>query len=127
MYSKTSVSDALAIIASKGTAPVDKAIETAIGIKEYTTAKMNDVRLFTLRNHALLSYLNTRRIDATIGKMYCREIHYKIEQNHYYSIAFGNLSDGYSAQPIFQRLHRAQGHHSDSTHIQYVAGRLPGL
>ncbi len=103
MYSKTSVSDALAIIASKGTAPVDKAIETAIGIKEYTTAKMNDVRLFTLRNHALLSYLNTRRIDATIGKMYCREIHYKIEQNHYYSIAFGNLSDGYEVRnPYFK-------------------------
>lgn len=103
MYSKTSVSDALAIIASKGTAPVDKAIETAIGIKEYTTAKMNDVRLFTLRNHALLSYLNTRRIDATVGKMYCREIHYKIEQKHYYSIAFGNLSDGYEVRnPYFK-------------------------
>lgn len=103
MYSKTSVSDALAIIASKGTAPVDKAIETAIGIKEYTTAKMNDVRLFTLRNHALLSYLNTRRIDATIGKMYCREIHYKIEQKHYYGIAFGNLSEGYEIRnPYFK-------------------------
>lgn len=103
MYSKTSVSDALAIIASNGTAPVDKATETAIGIKEYTTAKMNDVRLFTLRNHALLSYLNTRRIDATVGKMYCREIHYKIEQKHYYSIAFRNLSDGYEVRnPYFK-------------------------
>lgn len=103
MYSKTSVSDALAIIASKGTATVDKATETAIGIKEYTTAKMNDVRLFPLKNHALLSYFSSRRIDMTIGKMYCREIHYKVEQKHYYGIAFGNLSDGYEVRnPYFK-------------------------
>lgn len=103
MYSKTSVSDALAIIASKGTATVDKATETAVGIKEYTTAKMNDVRLFPLKNHALLSYFSSRRIDMTIGKMYCREIHYKVEQKHYYGIAFGNLSDGYEVRnPYFK-------------------------
>ena len=50
---------------------------------------MRDTVYFTLP-----SYFSSRRIDITIGKMYCREIHYKVEQKHYYGIAFGNLSDG---------------------------------
>ena len=94
MYNKHSVSDALAYLASKDIATVDKAIETAIAAKEYTTTKMNDVKLLPLSNHSLLSYFSSRRIDITIGRMYCREIHYKVEQKHYYGIAFGNLSDG---------------------------------
>lgn len=103
MYGRPSVSDALAVIAAKGIIPVGKATETAIEAREYTVTKMNDVRLLPLRNHALLSYFNTRRVDASIGKMYCREIHYRIEQKHYYGIAFGNLSDGYEVRnPYFK-------------------------
>lgn len=103
MYGRPSVSDALAVIAAKGIVPVGKATETAIEAREYTVTKMNDVRLLPLRSHALLSYFNTRRVDASIGKMYCREIHYRIEQKHYYGIAFGNLSDGYEVRnPYFK-------------------------
>lgn len=103
MYNKPSVSDALAVITTKGIAIVDRATETSIDVREYTTAKMNDVRLLPLKNHALLSYFCSRRIDMTIGKMYCREIHYKVEQKHYYGIAFGNLSDGYEVRnPYFK-------------------------
>ena len=101
MYNKHSVSDALAYLASKNITTVDKAIETAIAAKEYTTTKMNDVKLLPLSNHSLLSYFSSRRIDITIGRMYCREIHYKVEQKHYYGIAFGNLSEGHEcAIPI---------------------------
>lgn len=103
IYNKPSVSDALAAIASRGIASVSKATETAIDAREYTVTKMNDIRLLPLRSNALLSYFNTRRVDTTIGKMYCREIHYKIEQKHYYGIAFGNLSDGYEVRnPYFK-------------------------
>ena len=103
MYNKRSVSDALAYLASKSIATVDKAIETAIAAKEYTTTKMNDVKLLPLSNHSLLSYFSSRRIDITIGRMYCREIHYKVEQKHYYGIAFGNLSEGHEVRnPYFK-------------------------
>ncbi len=103
MYNKQSVSDALAYLASKSIATVDKAIETAIAAKEYTTTKMNDVKLLPLSNHSLLSYFSSRRIDITIGRMYCREIHYKVEQKHYYGIAFGNLSEGHEVRnPYFK-------------------------
>ncbi|MBV3660885.1 DNA primase, partial [Bacteroides sp. MSK.18.22] len=54
-------------------------------------------------NHSLLSYFSSRRIDITIGRMYCREIHYKVEQKHYYGIAFGNLSEGHEVRnPYFK-------------------------
>lgn len=103
IYNKASVSGALAAISSKEIASVGKATETAIDAREYTVTKMNDIRLLPLRSNALLSYFNTRRVDTTIGKMYCREIHYKIEQKHYYGIAFGNLSDGYEVRnPYFK-------------------------
>lgn len=103
IYDKPSVSDALAAIASKEIASVGKAMETAIEAMEYTVTKMNDIRLLPLRSNALLSYFNTRRVDTTIGRMYCREIHYKTEQKHYYGIAFGNLSDGYEVRnPYFK-------------------------
>lgn len=103
MYGKPSVSDVLAVLASKDIAAVDKAIETAIAAKEHTVTKMNDIRLLPLRSHALLSYLNSRCVDITIGMMYCREIHYKVGQRHYYGIAFGNLSDGYEVRsPYFK-------------------------
>ena len=64
---------------------------------------MNDVKLLPLSNHSLLSYFSSRRIDITIGRMYCREIHYKVEQKHYYGIAFGNLSEGHEVRnPYFK-------------------------
>ena len=103
MYNKPAVSDALALIASKDIAAVGKAIETSIAAKEYATTKMNDVKLLPLQNHSLLSYFSSRKIDITIGKMYCREIHYKVEQKHYYGIAFGNLSEGHEVRnPYFK-------------------------
>lgn len=70
MYGKPSVSEALAVLASKNIANVGKVIKAAIAAKEYTATKMNDIRLLPLRNHALLSYLNSRRVDITIGMMY---------------------------------------------------------
>jgi len=103
MYNKSSVSDALSVIASKEICLVDKTTATAIDTKEYTTTKMSDIQLFPLNSHALLSYLISRRVDITIGMMYCREIHYRIEQKHYYCIAFGNISDGYEVRnPYFK-------------------------
>lgn len=103
MYNKPSVSDALAVISSKRIAIVDKATEMSICVREYTTIKMNSVKLLPLKSHALLSYFCSRRVDLIIGMMYCREIHYRIEQKHYYGIAFGNLSDGYEIRnPYFK-------------------------
>lgn len=58
-------------------------------------AEMKDVIVIPLRHHALFSYLQSRLIDADIGRMYCKEVHYELRGRHYFALAFGNTSGGY--------------------------------
>ena len=61
-------------------------------------AEMKDIKVVPLRHNALLSYLHSRMIDADIGKMFCREVHYELRKRHYFGLAFGNLSGGYEVR-----------------------------
>ncbi|MDO5419947.1 MAG: toprim domain-containing protein [Bacteroides sp.] len=61
-------------------------------------AEMKDVVVVPLRHYALLSYLHTRRIDADIGRMFCREVHYELRGRRYFALAFGNASGGYEVR-----------------------------
>lgn len=61
-------------------------------------AEMRGVTVVPLRHYALLSYLHSRRIDADIGRMFCREIHYELRGRHYFALAFGNISGGYEVR-----------------------------
>lgn len=61
-------------------------------------AEMRDVVVVPLRHHALLSYLHSRQIDADIGRMFCREVHYELRRRHYFALAFGNISGGYEVR-----------------------------
>ena len=61
-------------------------------------ADMREVVVVPLRHPALLSYLNSRRIDADIGRMFCREVHYELRGRHYFALAFGNISGGYEVR-----------------------------
>lgn len=61
-------------------------------------ADMREVVVVPLRHPALLSYLNSRCIDADIGRMFCREVHYELRQRHYFALAFGNISGGYEVR-----------------------------
>lgn len=61
-------------------------------------SEMREVVVVPLRHHALLSYLNSRRIDADIGRMFCREVHYELRGRQYFALAFGNISGGYEVR-----------------------------
>ena len=61
-------------------------------------AEMRGVTVVPLRHHALLSYLHSRQIDADIGRMFCREVHYELRRRHYFALAFGNISGGYEVR-----------------------------
>ena len=37
-------------------------------------------------------------IDADIGRMFCREVHYELRQRSYFALAFGNASGGYEVR-----------------------------
>lgn len=61
-------------------------------------SEMREVVVVPLRHHALLSYLNSRRIGADIGRMFCREVHYELRGRQYFALAFGNISGGYEVR-----------------------------
>ena len=66
-------------------------------------AEMKDVIVIPLRHHALFSYLQSRLIDADIGRMYCKEVHYELRGRHYFALAFGNTSGGYEVRNAYYK------------------------
>lgn len=61
-------------------------------------SEMQEIRIVPLRHFALLSYLRSRSIDGDLGRMFCREIHYRLRRRHYFALAFGNVSGGYEVR-----------------------------
>ncbi len=61
-------------------------------------ADMTDVIVVPLRHHALLSYLHSRLVDADIGRMFCKEVHYELRGRRYFALGFGNVSGGYEVR-----------------------------
>lgn len=49
----------------------------------------------SLANHALISYLKSRKIDIPTAKIHCPEIYYTIGGRNYYAVGFKNDSGGY--------------------------------
>ncbi|WP_019538874.1 toprim domain-containing protein [Proteiniphilum acetatigenes] len=51
----------------------------------------------------LLEYLQSRKIDLTIAREHCREVHYQTEGREYFAIGFGNDAGGYEIRnPSFK-------------------------
>ena len=73
-------------------------VRLPVAMLQPVEADMKDVSVVPLRHHALLSYLRSRMIDADIGKMFCKEVHYELRRRHYFGLAFGNLSGGYEVR-----------------------------
>lgn len=97
MHNLPTVSDALKALSEKHITNIPHAAVIAKVIAN-TTYAMRDIELFPLQHYALLSYLRSRYVDIEIGRMYCREIHYKVHQKEYFGIAFGNLAHGYEVR-----------------------------
>lgn len=98
LYGTDSVSEVLSRIErQEGIRDLPKA-RLPVAMLQPAEADMRDVRVMPLRHHALLSYLRSRMIDADIGKMFCKEVHYELRRRHYFGLAFGNLSGGYEVR-----------------------------
>ena len=50
---------------------------------------------YPLRHPALISYLDSRAIDTTIAKKFCREVHYSVGERNYFAIGFHNDYGGW--------------------------------
>lgn len=66
-------------------------------------SEMKNLIIVPLRHHALLSYLHSRKIDADIGRMFCREVHYELRYRRYFALAFGNISGGYEVRNAYYK------------------------
>ncbi|MFD1142163.1 CHC2 zinc finger domain-containing protein [Larkinella insperata] len=67
------------------------------GLKLNQAAK-NSVELISiqsLRNRALLAYLTSRRISYEVGSHYLQEVHYTVDNKHYYALGFQNDKGGF--------------------------------
>ena len=49
----------------------------------------------SISNPALIEYLHERRISIDIARIHCSEIHYLVNDKHYYSVGFQNDKGGY--------------------------------
>lgn len=50
---------------------------------------------YPLCHPALVNYLDSRAIDASIAKKFCREVHYSVGEHNYFSIGFRNDYGGW--------------------------------
>ncbi len=48
-----------------------------------------------LRHPALINYLDSRAVDTTIAKKFCREVHYLVGERNYFAIGFRNDYGGW--------------------------------
>lgn len=51
-------------------------------------------RICKLSHPNLKSYISQRRVDFEVAQDFCKEIHYHINDKHYYAIAFENIDGG---------------------------------
>ena len=50
---------------------------------------------YPLRYPALVNYLDSRAIDTSIAKKFCREVHYSVGERNYFAIGFSNDYGGW--------------------------------
>lgn len=63
----------------------------------------SNIRIQELTNKKLLSYLDSRGIDLSIGTRFCEEIYYSLKSKRYFALAFKNISGGYEIRnPYFK-------------------------
>lgn len=64
--------------------------------KKFTPEKNYEImEIKELKHKALIDYLISRKINVTISKKYCQEIHYKMNSKNFFAIGFKNDNNGY--------------------------------
>jgi len=71
-------------------------------------AKSLEVTVLPLSHPYLIDYIQQRRIDLNIARLYCQEVHYLHEGKPYYAISFPNIDGGLEARSKYFK--RCIGH-----------------
>lgn len=103
LYQTESVSEVLAYIGRHSSnMPLPK-VRFPVLPPRPVESEMKNLVVVPLRHHALFSYLQSRKIDADIGRMFCKEIHYELRDQHYFALAFSNVSGGYEMRNAYYK------------------------
>lgn len=81
--------------------------------------KITDVT--ELQKPALLKYLDQRRIDISVARMHCKQVHYQIADKSLYAIGFANDAGGYELRNPYSKISSSP---KDITRIVSGAGQL---
>lgn len=64
---------------------------------------MENIKVQSLTNKALIGYLWSRGIPAEIGKRYCKEVQYDVRGRHFFALCFMNILGGMEIRnPFFK-------------------------
>ena len=92
MQQLSSVSEALQFLG--GNIPVKHILSFSFQ-QQNICSKITNIRAESISNQALLSYIQSRKIDLELAKLYCQEVSYTVRNMNYFSIGFKNDSQGY--------------------------------
>lgn len=88
---------------------ISESNENSFSFHRDTTSLKNDTNGITLINvkplehPKLLAFLDSRKVNLSIAKTYCKEVHYQIRRRNYYAIGFINDQGGYALRnPYFK-------------------------
>ncbi|GHU59930.1 DNA primase [Bacteroidia bacterium] len=80
-------------IAGTASFSFQKEEETVPKIPQQQTISIQKIDVLT--NPSLLAYLNERSINIDIAQLYCKEIHYSVNDKPYFAVGFRNDNEGY--------------------------------
>ena len=63
--------------------------------------EMKIIEAVSLHHPNLLRYLQDRKIDCSVAKRYCREVHYQVKGRTYYAIRILNDLGGYAIRNLY--------------------------
>lgn len=80
-----------------------KPIQNIPKIKNELEHQLKILKDVKLSSHALMRYLEQRKIPIEIATQYCREVHYELNAKNYYGVGFKNDSGGFEIRnPYFK-------------------------
>lgn len=84
-------------------APVVSGTRIAIREGGNTSGSFRNLKVQSLTDARLLSYIDSRSIDVTIAVKYCKEVHFTMGARRYYALGFPNVNGGYEVRnPFFK-------------------------
>lgn len=81
--------------------PLTASIDSSVSLRP--DSEMENVRVSPLTNQSLIGYLWSRGIPANIGRRYCEEVTYDIQDHHFFALCFMNILGGMEIRnPFFK-------------------------